>query len=68
MTLCARKLVQTERIEREIQLARQIQETFLPDSMPQIPAGSWTCAGKPRAKIGGDFYDMFKLEENRLGW
>ena len=32
--LFKREMVQHERIEREIQLARQIQETFLPDQLP----------------------------------
>lgn len=65
--LIRQELVQTERIEREIQLARQIQETFLPESLPQIPGWELDLRWETAREIGGDFYDIVKLDENRIG-
>jgi serine phosphatase RsbU (regulator of sigma subunit)/putative methionine-R-sulfoxide reductase with GAF domain len=65
--LLKQEMVQTERIEREIQLARQIQETFLPDALPQISRWELDMRWETAREVGGDFYDVFKLEGNRVG-
>ncbi len=59
--------VQQQRIEREIELAREIQESFLPEACPQIPG--WDIAVEWRAArgVGGDFYDFVRLGEHHLG-
>jgi serine phosphatase RsbU (regulator of sigma subunit)/putative methionine-R-sulfoxide reductase with GAF domain len=61
------ELVQTERMEREIQLARQIQETFLPDTLPSLPKWELDMRWETAREIGGDFYDFFKLDDQRIG-
>jgi len=55
-----------ERLQQELQLARRIQETFLPTHLPESPAGNWTSAGKTARQVGGDFYDVIRLHKNRL--
>jgi len=65
--LLRQEMVQTERIEREIQLARQIQETFLPDTIPQLNRWELDMRWETAREIGGDFYDIFKVDENRIG-
>jgi transcriptional regulator with GAF, ATPase, and Fis domain len=59
--------VARERFEHEIQLARQIQRNFLPDRLPEFL--HWDLAAKWRTalQVGGDFYDVIKLPNNRLG-
>jgi len=59
--------VQQQRLEREIELARDIQQSFLPEGCPQIPG--WQIAVEWRAArgVGGDFYDFIHLGDNRLG-
>lgn len=56
-----------ERLETEVQLARQIQQTFIPAHLPQIP--DWTIATLWRTarQMGGDFFDIFELPGKRLG-
>jgi serine phosphatase RsbU (regulator of sigma subunit) len=56
-----------ERLERELQLARDIQQTFIPRRLPQ-PAG-WQLAATWRAarEVAGDFYDLFELPGGALG-
>jgi len=61
------EMVENERIEREVQLARQIQETFLPTSLPRLPGWELDLRWETAREVGGDFYDIFKLGENRLG-
>jgi sigma-B regulation protein RsbU (phosphoserine phosphatase) len=56
-----------ERMEREFQLARQIQTTFLPDSLPMQPGWEMAARWQTARQVGGDFYDIFKLGRDRLG-
>jgi phosphoserine phosphatase RsbU/P len=65
--LLKQEMVETERMEREIQLARQIQETFLPDVLPQFNRWELDMRWETAREIGGDFYDIFKLSDNRVG-
>ncbi len=61
------EMVENERIEREVQLARQIQETFLPESLPPLEGWELDTRWETAREVGGDFYDIFKLEGNQLG-
>ena len=61
------EMVETERIEREIQLARQIQETFLPETLPDLNHWELDMRWETAREIGGDFYDIFKLGTNQIG-
>lgn len=61
------EMVETERIEREMQLARQIQETFLPETLPDLNHWELDMRWETAREIGGDFYDIFKLGTNQIG-
>ena len=65
--LLQKEMVVRERLETEVQLARQIQQTFIPETLPQFP--EWELAGrwKTARQVGGDFYDVFDLPNKRLG-
>mgnify|MGYP000029441146 FL=1 len=54
-----------ERLERELEVARTIQASFLPNTYPQVPG--WDVAAYYRAarQVGGDFYDFFQVDEHR---
>jgi phosphoserine phosphatase RsbU/P len=56
-----------ERLETEVQLARQIQKTFMPDTMPSIPAWDLASRWRTARQVGGDFFDLFELPGGRLG-
>ncbi len=62
-----REMVVRERLETEVQLARQIQKTFLPESLPQIEGWEFAARWKTARQVGGDFYDVFDLPNNRIG-
>ncbi|HEY44109.1 MAG TPA: SpoIIE family protein phosphatase [Anaerolineae bacterium] len=54
-------------LERELEIGREIQADFLPDEIPQ-PEG-WEIATyfKAAREVAGDFYDVFRLPEGRVG-
>ncbi|MFN2216256.1 MAG: GAF domain-containing protein [Anaerolineales bacterium] len=56
-----------ERLEYEFNLARQIQQTFLPEKMPQLENWELAAYWKPARQVGGDFYDLFKLPNGEMG-
>lgn len=61
------EMVDQERIRREFQLAQEIQKTFLPERMPQYPGWEISVRWRPALQVGGDFYDVIPLADNRLG-
>jgi PAS domain S-box-containing protein len=56
-----------ERIEQELQVARLIQQTLLPKSLPGLPGYDVAAYYQPARVVGGDFYDFLELEEGLLG-
>jgi sigma-B regulation protein RsbU (phosphoserine phosphatase) len=57
-----------QQIDQELQLARRIQESFLPQGLPQLPQVRFAVQYRPCGRVGGDFYDVFRLDENHLGF
>jgi len=62
-----KEMVVRERLETEVQLARQIQQTFLPEYLPEFPEWELAARWKTARQVGGDFYDVFNLPDNKLG-
>jgi len=62
-----REAQERERIEQELRIARLIQQTLLPKSLPQLPGYDVAAYYQPAREVGGDFYDFFELEDGRLG-
>ena len=61
--------VGTARLEvqdEELQRAREIQESLLPKVIPQLPGFEVASAWQPARAVGGDYFDVLKLGENRL--
>jgi serine phosphatase RsbU (regulator of sigma subunit)/putative methionine-R-sulfoxide reductase with GAF domain len=65
--LLQKEMVLRERLETEVQLARQIQQTFLPESLPEFSDWELAARWKTARQVGGDFYDVFNLPDHRLG-
>lgn len=57
---------QRERLEQELRVARFIQETLLPRSLPQIDGWGVGAHWEPAQAVGGDFYDFLQLPDGRL--
>ncbi len=60
------QLIEKERLERELKVAADIQMSILPDVMPSHPAYDFGGRILPARMVGGDFYDVFRLSENKI--
>ena len=60
------ELLQKERMEREMELARQVQQSVLPHIFPRIPGYDFAAHSEPARWVGGDFYDVIPLENDRF--
>lgn len=56
-----------ERMDREAEEARQIQQSLLPRSSPFIPGIAVTGVSVPAGAVGGDWYDFIPLDDGRWG-
>lgn len=54
------------RQDRELQIAREIQESLLPPVAPEIPGFELAGASRPCFEVGGDSYDWIPLADGRL--
>lgn len=59
--------IQADRMEKDLDLARNIQRSLLPKTLPE-PAG-WECAAAnlPYQAVGGDLYDLWLARDEGLG-
>lgn len=57
--------VEKRRLEEEMRLARRIQMRLLPQDVPQIPAVEIAAAAQPSRLVGGDYFDVKVLGDNR---
>jgi sigma-B regulation protein RsbU (phosphoserine phosphatase) len=52
--------------EQELQRAREIQQSLLPKEIPQLPGIAVATAWRPARTVGGDYFDVLRLDGNRL--
>jgi serine phosphatase RsbU (regulator of sigma subunit) len=60
-------LVEKERLERELELARDLQQSILPHDFPPLPGIDFAARSRPARQVGGDFYDIIPLRGERVG-
>ena len=65
--LLQQEMVVRERLETEVQLARQIQQTFIPQSLPLHDAWQFAARWRTARQVGGDFYDVIELPNGNFG-
>jgi sigma-B regulation protein RsbU (phosphoserine phosphatase) len=56
-----------EILQHDLKVAYDIQQSFLPKVLPQIPGAEIAAAMSPARNVGGDFYDVIPLSGGRLG-
>ena len=54
-------------LERELKLARELQDSLLPETLPEIPGYSLAADWRSALEMAGDFYDIFPLPDGRWG-
>ena len=65
--LLQQEMVVRERLQTEVQLARQIQQTFIPQFLPTHPAWQFAARWRTARQVGGDFYDVIELPNGNFG-
>lgn len=60
------RIIESNRVEREIQIARDIQLSLLPQSVPQLKNFEISVIYRPMNEVGGDYYDILKLRKGAL--
>lgn len=61
------EMIEKQRMERELAIARQIQVGLLPQSIPKIRGYEITAVFEPCFTVGGDYFDFLPVSEERLG-
>jgi sigma-B regulation protein RsbU (phosphoserine phosphatase) len=60
------QLIEKERLERELQVAAEIQTSILPDVLPACLGFDFGARIDPARQVGGDFYDVFPVGETKI--
>jgi len=55
------------RLEQELQVAHQIQSSFIPDKLPTMPGWDMAATWRAARLVSGDFYDFIPLQDGRWG-
>src|ERR1700683_5569231 len=53
--------------EQELERAREIQQPLLPKEIPQLAGFEVAEAWQPASMVSGDYYDVFRLDDHKLG-
>lgn len=61
------QIVEKEKLERELAVARDIQNSMLPHTLPHLPGFDFGARMQATRAVGGDFYDVIELAPQRVG-
>ncbi len=62
----AEEATQRERMQREIEIASEVQQRLFPQCIPAAPGIDLAGHCRPALGVGGDYYDMFELDGRRI--
>ncbi len=65
--LLTEKLREQDRFKKELEMARRIQLSSLPQADPQIPGLDVSGVSIPALEVGGDYYDYLDFVDGRFG-
>lgn len=61
------EIVKKERMERELEIAGEVQRSLLPAKFPKVPGYSFAGRNVPARHVGGDLYDVIKIDDEHVG-
>ena len=59
--------LEKQRMEEELNIARDLQMSMLPAACPQVPGFGIAATSIPAREVGGDFFDFIEMGEGKLG-
>lgn len=57
-----------ERINRELELAKELQQKALPSTVPVVPGIEIAAISRPAQEVGGDYYDFLYPDQDKTGF
>jgi sigma-B regulation protein RsbU (phosphoserine phosphatase) len=63
----AAEVARRERMNREVEIAREVQERFFPQTHPPVPGLDYAGHCRPALGVGGDYYDFLELPQGGFG-
>jgi phosphoserine phosphatase RsbU/P len=63
----ASEVAQRERLNRELEIAREVQQRLFPQSGPEVAGLDYAGKCRPASSVGGDYYDFVSMCDGRLG-
>ncbi|HXP39134.1 MAG TPA: GAF domain-containing protein, partial [Candidatus Acidoferrales bacterium] len=67
ISVIAEAVAQRERLNREVEIAREVQERLFPQTLPPVVGIDYAGACRPALGVGGDYYDFLALPGGGLG-
>jgi sigma-B regulation protein RsbU (phosphoserine phosphatase) len=67
MSAIADEVAHRERLNREVEIAREVQERLFPQTLPPIVDIEYSGACRTALGVGGDYYDFLALPDGKLG-
>ncbi len=61
-----KNITERQRLQRELEIARDVQMSFLPQEDPNFPGLEVASRCLPALEVGGDYYDFVKLDDKKL--
>ncbi len=62
------QIIEKERMQRELQVAAEIQTSILPQELPKAEGYDFGACMLPARLVGGDFYDVFRIDTRLTGF
>ncbi len=62
-----REIAQRERLDRELEIAREVQQRLFPQKLPIVSGLDFAGYCRPAEGVGGDYYDFIHLPDTSLG-
>lgn len=67
-TAIGRETAQRERVNRELEIAREVQEHLFPQRLPSVAGLDYCGQCRPAREVGGDYYDFLELTNGGFGF
>jgi phosphoserine phosphatase RsbU/P len=67
-SLLLEESIEKERLEKELDVAREIQKKILPSADPKFEKLSVSSVFIPAFEVGGDYYDYFEISKNKFAF
>jgi serine phosphatase RsbU (regulator of sigma subunit) len=60
-------MIEQQRLQKELQVAQEIQQMLLPDDFPDVVGYDITSYYQAAKEVGGDLFDFMQVDENSIG-